>query len=235
MLVRDIMTSSVIGIAPTDTIDKAMSVMLSRGVSGLPVIAEDGALLGMLTEGDLLRRSELETEPSHSWLGELLRSPGRAAAEYVHTHSHHVADVMTDEPVTIAPDASLREAVDVMSSRRVKRLPVVEDGRVVGILSRADVLRALLRTVPREPGAATDAEIEQEIVAEFQRQAKWAGEDFVHVSVQNGVVELTGTIMDERLRTAARVAAENTRGVVAVEDHLVAVQPMTDAAMPMSI
>jgi CBS domain-containing protein len=235
MFVRDIMTSSVVGVAPSDPLEKAVGLMLSRGISGLPVLGEGGRVIGMLTEGDLLRRSELETEPGRSWLGDWLHSPGRAASDYVRTHSHRVIDLMSDDPVTIPADASLRDAVDTMLSHRVKRLPVTRDDRLVGILSRADLLRALMRATQGATATASDAQIQEDILEEYRRQSKWAGEDFIHVAVQDGVVELSGTILDERLRIAARVAAENTRGVLSVIDHLEVVEPMTDGAMPMRL
>ncbi|MBB2156818.1 CBS domain-containing protein [Gluconacetobacter diazotrophicus] len=235
MRVRDIMTASVVGVAPTDPLEKAVGLMLEHGISGVPVLGVGGHVVGVLTEGDLLRRSELDTEPGRSWLGDWLRSPGRAASDYVRTHSHRVIDLMSDSPVTIAPDATLREAVDMMLAHRVKRLPVIQDGRMVGILSRADLLRALMRAASGPTETVSDVQIQNEITEEYRRQSKWAGEDFIHVAVQDGVVELTGTILDERLRVAARVAAENTRGVTSVIDHLEVVEPMTDGAMPMRI
>ena len=221
-----IMTAPVIGIEPTASISDAAGLMLSKKFSGLPVIRSDGTLVGIVSEGDFLRRGELGTNRKRSrWL-EFLVSPGRAADEYVQANGRRIEEVMTTDVVTASPGVPLPEIVELMTCHRVKRIPVVDDGKVVGIITRSDILRALL-TVLSAPSAARDDErIRQDIIAELARQ-KWAGKDMIDVTVAKGVVELSGAIFDERERQAAIVAAENVAGVKAVKDRLFCPGPLS--------
>jgi CBS domain-containing protein len=227
MKAGDIMTPKVLSVSPDASILEAVQLMLLNGVSGLPVIDQHGSLVGIVTEGDFLRRAETGTEKKRpKWL-EILTGPGRLADEYVHTHSRRVAEVMTPDPFTIAEDTPLEDVVDSMEGRRIKRVPVVREGRVVGIVSRADLLHALARVVRTLAATSrTDADVRQHVLSALAREA-WVPKSFVNVEVHDGVVELRGSILDERDRQALRVLAENTPGVKAVKDHLVWVEPMS--------
>jgi len=227
MQIQDIMTQYVISVDPDDTVARAVRLMLQEHISGLPVIEKSGQLVGVVTEGDFLRRAETGTQRIRPrWL-EFIAGPGRIADEYVHTHSRKVRDVMTPEPLTIGEDASLADAVSLMEKRRVKRLPVVRDGKVVGIVSRANLLRALVSAaIEPTPARADDKTIREHIVAEL-KAAKWAPVAMIDVVVKDGVVDLWGTITDERERQALIVVAENTPGVKRVNDHTVWVEPMS--------
>ncbi|WP_242402569.1 CBS domain-containing protein [Komagataeibacter kakiaceti] len=226
------MTAPAISIEPTETITKALRLMLSHKISGLPVVTPNGQLVGILTEGDLMRRSELHTEEKTSWLQGLLRSSGKQAGEYVHTHGRKVGEIMSTEPITIFPEASLRDAVDMMIRHRVKRLPVVRNEQLMGVVSRTDMLRALLPVLSDDPETATDETIRDAILREYQAQDKWAGGNFISVDVKNGIVELNGVVTDERLRIAARVVAENVPGVVSVIDNMTFVEPFSSTEIP---
>lgn len=227
MQVRDVMTTRVLSVEPTATIEMAARLMLARGISGLPVVAPDGSLVGMVTEGDFLRRAEIGTGHQRSgWLA-FLAGSGRMADEYVRTHSRHVADVMTRGAITAAPGDDLEVAVETMVRRRVKRLPVVENGKLVGLVARSDLLRAFARqAAARRPAHAVDEELRTAVLAELARQG-WARNGMIHVEVADGTVELDGTIFDERQRAAARVAAENVPGVRKVVDRLIWVEPLS--------
>ncbi|KRB30254.1 CBS domain-containing protein [Mesorhizobium sp. Root172] len=227
MQVRAVMTSSVVGIEPSASIVDAARLMLSRKISGLPVIRSDGTLVGIISEGDFLRRGELGTKRKRArWL-EFLVSPGKVADEYVHANGRRVAEVMSNGVVTTTREASLEDVVELMTRHHIKRLPVVEDGKVVGIIARSDLLRALLRVLPT-PGSTDvgDEQIRQNILAELAGQT-WARNSLIHVNVAKGVAELSGPIFDERERKAALVAAENIAGVKAVTDHLLWVDPLS--------
>ncbi|RFD21326.1 CBS domain-containing protein [Komagataeibacter melaceti] len=232
MQVKHIMTAPAITVAPADTITTALHLMLSHKISGLPVITSNGQLVGLLTEGDLLRRNELGTEEKTSWLQSLLRSSGKLASDYVHTHGRKVGEIMSHEPVSIPPDASLQDAVDLMIRHHVKRLPVVRNEQLLGIISRADILRALLPAIREEAGTVSDDIIKKAILEEYRNQHKWAGGNFINVDVRNGVVELNGTLTDDRLRAAARVVAENVPGVVSVIDNMTFVEPFSSTEIP---
>lgn len=227
MRAEAIMSSPIVGIEPSASIAEAATMMLSRRISGLPVIRGDGTLVGIVSEGDFLRRGELGTKRQRSrWL-EFLVSPGKVADEYVHANGRRVAEVMSDNVVTTTRDASLEDVVDLMARHHVNRLPVVEGDKVVGIITRSDLLRALLRALPTSDAEGGDDEqIRQNIIAELAGQS-WAGTSTIHVSVNKGIVELSGPIFDERERLAARVAAENVPGVKAVTDSLFWVEPLS--------
>ena len=143
MLASDIMTLSVRTVRADARIEEAIAMMLALRVSGVPVLDPEGRLAGMLTEGDLLRRAEIATGPHRpAWL-DFLRGPSRAAAEYVRLNSRRVEDLMTREVVTVAADAPLDAVVALMMQHHVKRVPVLKDGALAGIVSRADLMRAL--------------------------------------------------------------------------------------------
>lgn len=232
MNAADLMTSFVVTVRPDATIEYAAQLMLQYRISGLPVTDSDGALLGIITESDLLRRAETGTEKRHVRWVSLLIGPGRLAQEYAHTHGRRVGDVMTERVFTATPQTSLSDLVALMETKRVKRLPIIDQGRLVGIVSRADVMAALVGLLAEKPvGTPSDAEIRDQIIAEVDRQP-WGPRDSLDVLVTNGVVVLKGTITDERERAALRVAAENVPGVKAVHDRLVGVDSVSGIVIP---
>ena len=230
MQVRDVMTRNVISVAANETILKAAQLMLQNRISGLPVVDAQGKLVGIVTEGDFLRRGEIGTQRQRpKWL-EFLVGPGRLAAEYAHASGRKVDEVMTPDPSTVTEDNSLETVVELMERRRIKRLPVLRDGRMVGIVSRANLMHALA-SLARYTGvpAGDDSTIRDRILAAFA-SARWAPN--VNVVVHNGIAELSGIITDERERKGLIVATENVAGVKEVHDHLVWVEPMSGTAFP---
>jgi CBS domain-containing protein len=227
MNASDVMISTILSVRPDATIAEAIRLMLDNRISGLPVIDAAGRLVGILTEGDLLRRGETGTERHRPrWL-EILMGPGRLAEEYVRTHGRKIGEVMTRDPVSVTPDTPLKEIVALMERHRIKRVPVLDGDVPVGILSRADLIRGLAGALEEKPvSAASDEEIRERILAELARAA-WVPRDGIAITVENGVVDLNGVILDEKEREALRVAAENVPGVRAVEDHLVWVEPVS--------
>jgi CBS domain-containing protein len=226
MQAKAVMTTPVISVDPSTSIRDAARLMLAHGISGLPVVSKEGRqLVGMVSEGDFLRRPELGTEPARSrWL-EWLSTEGSAADDYVRVHGRTVEDVMTRDVVTTRADATLEDVVGLMIKHRVKRLPVVEEGRLIGIVARSDLLRALLGRLSSETQAISDDDrIRAELEAELARQT-WGG--LVRIRVSGGVVELRGAVFDDRIRAATRVAAENVAGVKSVRDELVYVEPLS--------
>src|SRR5215472_2601037 len=232
MKAADLMTSFVVTVRPDARIEYAAQLMLQYRISGLPVTDSDGAVLGIVTESDLLRRAETGTEKSHARWVSFLIGPGRLAQEYVHTHGRKVGEVMTERVMTVTPQTSLADLVALMETKHVKRVPVVDQGRLVGIVSRADVMAALVGLFSeKRAGSATDAEIRDQVLAEIDRQP-WGPRGSVDVIVTNGVVVLKGTIPDERKRAALCVAAENVPGVKAVHDRLVWVDSVSGIVIP---
>lgn len=230
MQVRDVMTRNVISVAAGESVLEAARVMLQNHISGLPVIDAQGKLVGVVTEGDFLRRGEIGTQRRRpKWL-EFLLGPGRMADEYVRTSGRKVQDVMTRDPATVEEQDALDTVVELMERRRIKRLPVLRDGKMVGIVSRANLMHALV-SLARETAAPAggDSVIRERILAAVAAQP-WAPR--VNVVVKNGVAELWGTITDERERQGCIVAAENVAGVRQVRDHLVWVEPISGMAFP---
>jgi len=225
MKAHDVMTWGVVSVEADAPVMRAARLMLQHRISGLPVVDGKGKLVGIVTEGDFLRRGELGTQHRRSrWL-EFLIGPGRLASEYVRACGRKVEEIMTPAPQTVDANTELGEVVRLMERHQVKRLPVVEDGKPIGIVSRANLLRALA-SVAREvkAPAVDDFSIRDKILAECATQP-WATE--INPLVRNGVVDLWGTITDERERQAFIVAAENVPGVKAVHDHLVWVDAMS--------
>jgi CBS domain-containing protein len=228
MRVKDVMTSNVICIGADEPVLKAARLMLQNRISGLPVIDKDGELVGIITEGDFLRRSELGTQRQRSkWL-EFVVGPGRLAQEYTHSSGRKVEEIMTPDPWTIVEDQTLEAVVDTMERHHVKRLPVTRGGRMVGIISRANLMHALA-SLSRDtaPPPAGDSAIRDKILAAVAKQ-DWAPR--INVIVKDGVAELHGIITDDRERQGLIVAAENVLGVKRVVDHLVWVEPMSGLA-----
>src|ERR1022692_422844 len=231
MKVSDVMTPKVISVVPSDRIADAIRLMLDNRISGLPVINAAGRLVGMVTEGDLLRRAETGTTRHRArWL-QFLLSPGRLADEYVHTHGRRVDKVMTCDVVTAAEATSLDTVVQLMERHGIKRLPVVRDCKVIGIVSRANLLHALVAVgdAPERNGAL-DAVIRQRILDEIEREP-WGPRYSIDVVVRDGRVDLWGSLFEERERQALRVVAENVPGVKEVHDHMIWIEPIMGAVV----
>lgn len=229
MRADEVMTHEPTTIAPDASVAEAVRLMLDARVSGLPVVDAAGRLVGVITEGDLLARAELGTEKKRAkWL-EFLFGPGRSAEDFVHSHGRRVHEVMTRTPIVVAPDAKLEEVVGLMIDKRVKRLPVVDDGRLVGVVSRADVLRALSGAFAAAPAPA-EGDLAARVKAALAAES-WAPISSLDVRAVDGTIELWGSILDERQREAIRVAVENVPGVSAIIDHLVWVEPFSGTVM----
>jgi CBS domain-containing protein len=232
------MTRNVISIDPNATVLQAARLMLQHHISGLPVIDKDGKLVGVLSEGDFLRRRETQTERRRSrWL-EFLMGPGRIASEYSHSHGRKVSEVMTPDVQTVDEITPLEDIVELMERHRIKRVPVVRGGQVVGIVTRSNLMHAMVSLARGAQPAKDDAAIREQLLAEIQKE-QWAPAATANVVVHDGVVELWGVIVDERQRQALKIAAENIPGVKEVKDHLVWIEPTsgltiepTEAAPP---
>jgi len=231
MKAMNVMSRDVVTVGPDATILQAAHLMLQRRFSGLPVVDSSGALVGIVTEGDFLRRIETGTMRSRPpWL-EFLLGAGRLAEEYTHAAGRLVGEVMTPDVTSVTEDTSLDNIVDLMERHRINRVPVVRGLYVVGIITRRDLLLALVsQSVSDRPVCGDDQTIRDHLLRELNRQP-WAPGS-IGVAVVNGKVTLTGTILDDRQRGAIRVAAENTPGAKSVEDQIVYVEPMSGMVIP---
>jgi len=227
MRVDEVMTTGVATVRADASLSDAIATMEARHISGLPVMDGSGALVGMLTEGDLLKRVEIGTAGHRrsGWLDVVLGS-GRGASDYVRTHSRYVGDVMSREVVTATEATPLEDVVALMEKLHVKRLPIVRDGALVGIVSRADLVRALGLALKAEAaGDSADTLIHERLQADL-RQQRWFSSGDVGFTVKNGVVTFTGVFSDQQVLGALRVAAQNTAGVTGVVEELEWIDPV---------
>ncbi|HWE19320.1 MAG TPA: CBS domain-containing protein, partial [Hyphomicrobiaceae bacterium] len=210
----------VVTVQPSASVKEVAKLLLEQGISAVPVVDDQGKLVGVVSEGDLLHRPEIGSERRRSWWLLGLTDEETLAAEYVKAHAHKVADVMTRKVITAAPDASLHELATLMEANAIKRVPIVEDGRLVGIVSRANLVRALASAQPALEIELSDANIQGQLLAHLQNQA-WARPWLLNIMVKNGVVDLWGVVRSDAERRAVRIAAESMDSVRAVNDNLV--------------
>jgi CBS domain-containing protein len=220
----DVMHRAVVAVGPDTTLDQAIKLMTRNRISGLPVVAADGALAGILTEGDLLRRVETGTQGTPpGWFSSTFR-PGALAADYVHTHGRRVGELMSIDVISVAEDTPLADVVALMTRHHVKRLPVLRDGRLVGIVSRSDLMAKVGEALAAPNLLADDEVVRQAILADMGGQP-WSPGISVEVGVKDGVVQLDGCLFDMRAREALQVVAENTPGVREVQNNIVCIEP----------
>ncbi len=231
MHVRDVMTYGAIGLPETATIAEAAETLLRARVSAVMVYDANRALTGVLSEGDLIRRAEIGAERKRPRWIEAMLSGGRLAESYAHSHGRKIGEIITRKLVTVTEDAELGVAVDLMQKYGVKRLPVLRGETIVGVISRSDLLKALVAALPKADGPHPDAQIKAAIEAEIDRQG-WAPRASVRIDIANGAVTFGGAITDERLREGLRVIAENTPGVREIHDHMCWIEPNSGIYLP---
>lgn len=226
MKVADFMRIDVVTVHPNMNVSDVASQMVRSHVSGMPVVDDDDNVIGVVTEGDLLRRVEAGTDRHRPrWL-QIVMGPARLADEYVKSHALKVKDVMTNDVASVGPHDTLDSAVDLLERRGIKRVPVVSDGKLIGILSRADVLAAYVYKVrSTSSSGATDGEIRKSVLEAFEKE-KWLRGDRLAVVVRDGEVELTGAVMSENERKALTVMASTIKGVRGVSDKLTYIDPI---------
>ncbi|WP_277183277.1 CBS domain-containing protein [Caballeronia sp. BR00000012568055] len=223
MQARDVMTSSVVCVTPDTTIHALALLLVQHRISAAPVVDENKHVIGMISEGDLLRRDEIGTEKKHvrsSWWLEMLGTD-RGAGAYIKSHARTVGELMSREPVCVNEDASLADIATILETHHIKRVPVLRDGRLVGIVSRSNIVQALASALiaQPEPSAASDVEIRAMLMGELAgREWAFPGRNIV---VQNGIVHLWGTVWSSDQLDAMRVAAEGIPAVKGVEDHTI--------------
>jgi CBS domain-containing protein len=219
MKARDVMTSPVITVTPSTLVETLARTLLERRISGVPVVDSNGFLVGVVSEGDLLHRAEAGTERRRSWWLRLFTGPDTLAQEYTKSRGRKVEHVMTREVITAPPSAPLRELARLLEIHCIKRVPIVENARLVGIVTRANLIQAVASSPIDLDVPVSDTKIRESLLAHVQKQP-WAHAGLLNATVSDGVVDLWGFTSSDAERTALRVAAENTPGVSAVNDHL---------------
>jgi CBS-domain-containing membrane protein len=224
MKARDVMVFPVITVKPSSSVMEVATTLLERRISAVPVVDDQGKLVGIISEGDLMHRSEAGTERQRSWW--LLGWTGdeTLAAEYVKAHARKVADVMTPNVITATPETPLHEIAALLERNSIKRVPIVKDGQLVGIVSRANLIQAVASTRKELEIPLSDTTIRDKLLAHLTSQ-EWAHTSLLNVTVSGGVVNLWGITNSDAERMAIRVAAESAPGVCDVNDNLVT-QPL---------
>jgi len=225
MRAGDVMTTKVVTVSPETAVRTIAQTLVERGISAVPVVDGAGRLLGIVSEGDLMRRAEAGTERQPSWWLDLLASPEEKARDYSRAHGLTARDVMSREVVTVEEDSPLASVAALLERHRIKRVPVVRDGALVGIVSRANLLHGLIAAQPA-PASATktdDAAIRERILAAIAEAG--LAEPYVNPVVSGGRVQLWGLVSSEAEKDALRVAAETAPGVVAVENNVAVAGP----------
>lgn len=228
MQAQDVMSTQVTTIEAGASVREAAKRMLRRRVSALPVVDEAGRIIGIVSEGDLVRRAELGTEAARSWWLRMFAED--AASDYVKTHGASVDEVMTRRVVSVRRTTPLQEIARLMEKHRVKRLPVLEAGKPVGIVSRADLVRRIaVAPAKAAPRAKSDRALRKAVLEEIKR----AGVDatYANVTVEGGAVYLWGGLRSEAEQKALRTAAKAAAGRRKVEDHTTVLPPLVVAGL----
>lgn len=227
MNAADIMTPSVVFADPDLSVGEIAKLMLTRNVSAVPVLDRSHRLIGIVSEGDLMHRVELGTERRRSWWLRMLIGDDALARDFVQSHGRKARDVMTRTVISVNEDTPIEDIVATLEQNRIKRVPVMRDGRVVGIISRANLLRAFASRATEDAAQPTvdDRETRSRILAALKREPWW-NDATCNVIVSDGIAHLWGTTESPEQREALRVVAERTAGVRGVKNHVNVVRPM---------
>ena len=219
MKARDVMVASVITASPNASVKSVAETFVRHQISAVPVVDDKGKLVGIISEGDLLHRAEAGTEKRRPWWLRAFIGPDALANEYVKSHARKVADAMTRQVVTASPETPLHEVATLLEKHSIKRVPIVENGQLVGVVSRANLVQAVACAGKVLEIPLSDSTIRDKILAHLQAQ-DWAHTNLLNVTVNGGVVDLWGIVSSANERQAIRIAAEATPGVNAVKDNL---------------
>lgn len=223
MLVGEIMTREVATVTTDTTVAEVARLFTEKRISGVPVLDKHGTVAGVVSETDLLHRAEIKTERRHVWWSALFETDATLAREFVRQGARKVSDIMSTDVISVAENASLASAAELLDKHRIKRLVVLRGDKLAGIISRADIVRAIVKASDAKPGAAaatgSDDAIRRSLVDRMADE-NWAKVQLVNTHVHDGVVELTGFVGSEAQKQALRVLAENTPGVQLVRDRL---------------
>jgi CBS domain-containing protein len=229
MKATDVMVRRVITVSADASVRDIAQLLLKHRISAVPVVGEDGQLIGIVSEGDLMRRPESGTERRRSWWLDFFATGDTLAEEFAKSHGLRAGDVMTSPVITAKPDTSLNDIADLLEKNGIKRVPVVKRGKLVGIVSRANLLQGIasVRKTSAKKPVTNDAAIREKLAAELDVQP-WASSSLVNVIVHEGTVELWGLVDSQATKKAIGIAAERTPGVRAVKNNL-KIRPITAA------
>jgi CBS domain-containing protein len=222
MKAQDVMVREVVTVGPDTDVTKAVALLVEHDISALPVVDADDNLIGILSEADLLEREELDAEHHHPWWLETLMPASTLAKEFAKAHGKKVSELMSTDVITASEDTPVPEIAALLERHRIKRVPIVSDGKVIGIVSRSNLIQALASSKPAsEPKNETDRSIRLELLDRLGRQQQWTDFGSRNIIVQDGVVHLWGLVSSESERKALTALAEGVPGVSDVADEMI--------------
>jgi CBS domain-containing protein len=220
MKAMDVMVRDVITVKPETDVAAAIELLVEHDISALPVIDDDGSVVGVISEADLVRRTEIGTEKERPWWLEALTPGSRLAGEFAKAHGLRVGEIMSHHLVSASEESSLGEIATLLERNRIKRVPILRDGKLVGIVSRSNLIQALASSLQPKPATDADREIRVELLSRLGDE-DWTGFGARNVIVNDGVVHLWGLVGSPQERTALVALAEGVRGVVGVSDEMI--------------
>jgi CBS domain-containing protein len=228
MIATDIMTLDVAAVRPDSTIYQVAELMVNRRISGVPVLADDDKVIGIVTEADLLHRPELERRARDypGWLLRFLCGPEGLAVRYIKSFGMHASEIMTSPAIVVDGDTPIGEIARILEEKKIKRVPVVHLERLIGIVSRADLMRCIVASHKSWAHVDVDDDIIRDRLLEMLHHEAWAMQSHAQIFVENGIVHLQGSAATERQIKALVVAAENVHGVRSVANHLRLLPPI---------
>jgi CBS domain-containing protein len=220
MKAREIMTKDVVTAGLETTVGEIASLLIEHHISGVPVVTEDRQVVGIVSQSDFLYRAETGSEPKRTWWLTLLTDPDSMARAYTKAHGHRAHEVMSRIVISVTDEAEFGDVAGILNAHGIKRVPVVRDGKLVGIITRTDVVRALAKREASKPAIRSDDVALQKAVLDKMRMQSWLDTAYINVEVAEGVVRLTGFIASEDQRRALRVLAEEISGAGSVKDDM---------------
>lgn len=230
MRASDIMTTSVVSVGPDTEVKEIAGLLLKHRISAVPVVNKNDQVIGLVSEGDLMRRAENDTEDRHAWWLAELVSTRNKPADYIKSHGRRASDVMTRAVISVEDDAPLNEIASLLERHHIKRVPVIREDRLVGIVSRANLLHGLAAQRSDAGGdvAPDDKELRERIMKEVS-QAAGVDAPLITATVNDGTVQLWGSVDHATKKQAALVAAESIEGVKSVQNNIALIPPWVAA------
>lgn len=220
MQAQDAMTKDVVTVSPEATVGEIAGLLVAHRISAVPVVSDDRRVIGIVSQTDLGHRSETGTEKKRKWWLEAFADPSAKAREFIKSHGLKARDIMSRFVVSVAPEASLAEVADALDSHRIRQVPVMKDGKLAGMISRADLVRKLAEVKVTTSAVRSDSGALQKVIWNQIKAQSWLHSGYVSVAVRDGVVELWGAVDTEDQRHALRVLVEGVPGVARVEDRV---------------
>lgn len=220
MKAHEAMTKDVITVGPDTGVREIAALLVKHRISAVPVVSSESRLIGIVSQTDFGHRSETDTEKRRKWWLEMFADSNSKAREYIKSHGNVAQDIMTRFVVSVSKDAQLSEVAEILDTHRIRQVPVMQDGRLVGMISRADLVRKLAETKISGSVPKPDNGVLQKAIWERLKAERWLGSAFVNVAAKDGVVELWGAVESEEQRRALRILVEGVAGVQRVEDNV---------------